>query len=322
MASSLPRFSKGLKLARIGIIVMLLQLGLTIVMTVRSMSASDADSVMSVVKWTNYLMLASTVSAGMLLAAVAMSIGELKRVGLDVTGMMIALVGFAVATAAYAWTYHVFGKFVDIVLHIDDDAALGKLAEATKDLEALKFVAIVKDIGYGLGLIFMLRTVQRSAAANDQLALRDEAGHMSRAIIVMLAGDLFYQLTYGLGGGVGLLGAVGSLLLGGYWIWCHLKLVRFFENAAHFVNEPHDLPTATLVKVPELEDLRPAPPPRASRPSLPKVPGAAAPPPILVVPPTVVVPPAPIATPRPTEGPTEGTDEGTAPVGDGPRFLR
>jgi len=313
VASSLPKFARGLKLSRIGIIIMLLQLGLTIVMTVKSMAVSDRDGALSLIEWTGYLMLANLVSTSLLLIGAAMSLGELKRVGMDITGMLIALVGFVFATAALAWTWHVFNQFVDIILNIDSDGSLERLESATKDLESLKIVAIVKDLGYGIGLVMVLRMVQRSAAANDQLSLRDEAGHMSRAIIVMVIGDLFYQLTYGLGGSVGILGTVGSLLVGCYWIWCHLKLVRFFENAAHFVNEPHDLPMAIGMKVPEMKDLKPKPAARTSRPSMPRVPDAA-PPPIVIV-----QPPAPAPVPR---AQSTTSSDGDAPAGDGPKFLR
>jgi hypothetical protein len=161
----------------------------------------------------------------------------------------------------------------------------------------------------------LIRMVQVQAAANDQISMRDDAGHMSRAIMVMLAGDIFYQLTYGLGssGGGGILTSVGSLLIGLYWIWCHIKLVRFFENAAHFMNEPHDLPMATAHKVPAMKDLKPKPAPRTSRPSMPRIPDAAAPPPVLVVQP-------PVSAPVPRAPST--TSDGEAPAGDGPKFLR
>lgn len=313
MAASLPKFSRGLKLSRIGIIVMLLQLGLTFVMTIKSVAISDRDGAMSLIEWTGYLMIANIAVTSLLLIGVATSIRELGRVGVNLTGILVALVGFAIATLALLWTYHVYSTFVDILLNIDADGSLEKLEEATKDLESLKMVMIAKDLGYGLGLISLIRMVQRSAAVNDQLALRDEAGHMSRALIVMVIGDLFYQLTYGLGGGVGLLGTVGSLLVGCYWIWCHLKLVRFFENAAHFVNEPHDLPVATVLKVPEASELKPKPAPRTSRPSMPKIPDAAPPAPPI----QVVKAPAPAPVPRATS-----TADGEAAAGDGPKFLR
>lgn len=163
---------------------------------------------------------------------------------------------------------------------------------------------IVKGFAYTVALITVLRTVQRSAANNDQLALRDEAGSMSRALIVMLVADLFYQLTYGVGG-VGILGVIGSLLVGCYWIYCHVRLARFLYNAAYFVNEPHDLPIATVIR----DDSRT---PRGSQPAA-RSSQPAAPPPQPVA---RISPPPPAPTPDP-----ESTDEGGDEV-DGPRFLR
>jgi hypothetical protein len=308
-------------MSRFGIIVMLLQLGLTIVMTIKSIAISDADGAMSLLEWTGYLMLANVLVTVMLLIGTATSIGELSRAGLDIRRMLVALAGFAIATAALAWTYYVFHNLVDIVMHIDDEGSLARLEAATKDLESLKYYVVAKDIGYSLGLIMLLRMVQHSAAANDQLAMRDDAAHMSRAIIVMMIGDLFYQLTYGLGNGDagGVISSGGALLIGIYWIWCHLKLVRFFENAAHFMNEPHELPIATGVKVPAMKDLKPKPAPRTSRPSMPRVPDAA-PPVIVVQPPTPA--PAPRAPTAASEAPNSATSESEAPSGDGPKFLR
>jgi hypothetical protein len=300
-------------MSRFGIIVMLLQLGLTLVLAVKSIAISDPGGAMSVLQWTGYVMLANILVTVMLFIGAAMSLGELKRAGLDVTRMLVAVAGFAVATAALVWTYYVFDNVVDIITHLTDDDSLARLHSATNDLENLKYYAVAKDIGYGLGLLMLLRTVQHSAAANDQLAMRDDAAHMSRAIMVMLVGDLFYQLTYGLGtSGAGLLSGVGALLIGLYWIWCHVKLVRFFENAAHFMNEPHELPIATGVKVPAMKDLKPKPAPRTSRPSMPHIPDASAPPPVVVVKPPIVVA-API---RPA------TMDDDAPSGDGPKYLR
>jgi hypothetical protein len=315
VASALPKFARGLKLSRIGVIAMLLQLALTIVMTVRSIAIDDREGAISLIEWTSYLMLASIVSTGLMLVGVAMSLGELKRVGMDITKMLVALAGFLIATAALAWTYHVFSEFVSVLFDIDSDSSFERLEAASKDLESLSMVAVAKDVGYGLGLIMLIRMVQVQAAANDQISMRDDAGHMSRAIMVMLAGDIFYQLTYGLGssGGGGILTSVGSLLIGLYWIWCHIKLVRFFENAAHFMNEPHDLPMATAHKVPAMKDLKPKPAPRTSRPSMPRIPDAAAPPPVLVVQP-------PVSAPVPRA--PSATSDGEAPAGDGPKFLR
>jgi hypothetical protein len=174
----------------------------------------------------------------------------------------------------------------------------------------------------------LVGTVQRSAIANDQLGLRDDAGSVGRMLLVMIVGDLFFQLTYGAGGGVGILGVIGSLLVAGYWIYCHLRLSRFLYNAAYFMNEPHDLPIATArlrssedaPKPPEAPAPRPSRPP-VPRPSRPEVPRPSQPivptvNPIASPAPPVPVPPAAPAPARPA------SESGEQPAGDEPRFLR
>jgi len=293
---------------------MLLQLALTIVVTVKTLFVDSPESANEALRWMRYLLL---VNAG---AALAMGIGagraipELQRVGISVRGLVIAVIGFTIATLLLLWTWHVLQHFVDVVF--DPDSTLQDLMAATDQLSSLKTVAIVKDLTYAVGLISMIRVVQRSAAHNDQLGLRDEAGSTSRALIVMLVADLFWQLTYGLGGTVGIMGMVGSLLVGIYWIYCHVRLARFLYNAAWFMNEPHELPIATVVKMADKPAAKPARPPArpsqpAIRPSAPPV--AAAPKPVVAAP--IVAPPPP--PPRP-ETPASTTELDPS----GPRFLR
>lgn len=295
---------------------MLLQLALTIVVTVKTLFVDSPESANEALRWMRYLLL---VNAG---AALAMAIGagraipELQRVGISVRGLVIALIGFAIATLLLLWTYHVLQHFVDVVF--DPDSTLQDLMAATDQLSSLKTVAIVKDLTYAVGLISVIRVVQRSAAHNDQLGLRDEAGSTSRALVVMLVADLFWQLTYGLGGSVGVMGLIGSLLVGIYWIYCHVRLARFLYNAAWFMNEPHELPVAMVVKMnksgegsarsaaeggAKVIDKKPA-----IRPSAP--PAATPPKPVVAVAP----PPPP---PRP-ETPASTTELDPS----GPRFLR
>jgi hypothetical protein len=115
------------------------------------------------------------------------------------------------------------------------------------------------------------------------------------------------------------MGLVGSLLVSVYWIYCHVRLARFLYNAAWFMNEPHELPIAMVVKM----DKPPAKPARPSqpvvRPSQPAIrpsapPVAAAPKPVPPPMPVVAPPPPP---PRP-ETPTSTTELDP----NGPRFLR
>lgn len=317
MPASLPTFSRGLKLVRIGVFVMLLQLVVTVVVTVKTLSADSADESRDAVKWMEYLLLANIGATFAMLVGVARAIPELARARMGTGGLVIAAAGFAIATAALAWTYHLLSEFISVAF--DPNSSLDDVVASAEGLESTKYLAIIKDLSYAIGLTSVLRTVQRSAAFNDQLGLRDEAGSMSRALIVMLVADLFYQLTYGLGGTTGILGVVGSLLVAGYWIYCHLRLARFLYNAAYFMNEPHDLPLATVVRAGETP--RPSQPrvprseqasaQRESRPSLPEARPSSPPAPIVVVQPR-----APAPAPRAASSAEDPNDV------EEPRFLK
>lgn len=291
---------------------MLAQLVLSIVMTVKMVGASSPADARSAIDWMQYVMLLNAGATLAMMVGVLRAIPELARARMNIRGLVIGAAGFAIATAALAWSYHVITTFVELAF--SPSSSLADLEASADDLDSLKTVAIVKDLAYAVGLISVLRTVEKSAALNDQLALRDEAAGMSRALVVMLVADLFYQLTYGLGG-IGILGVVGSLLVGGYWIYCHVRLARFLFNAAYFVNEPHDLPLATVVRVPE-PARKPAAPPAAPRETKPSVPRPAATRPAIMPPPAVVAPPPAAAPPRAASSSDGEPDPG------GPRFLR
>jgi hypothetical protein len=309
VASTLPRFSNGLKLVRLGIIVMLLQIVGTIVVTVMAATADGPDQARNALVYYKYLLLANVVAVGAMAFGVGRALPELKSARMDLRAMLISTAGFVVATVALAWTYYVMADFIDLLtdslrrFDVTGDASgiLGesdRFESASKRFESINTVVIIKDLAYGCGLYFLTRTVQASAALNDQLALRDRAGSMHRAVLVMVIADLFYQLTYAQAGG----GGKGALLIAIYWIWCHVKLQRFLFDAAWFVNEPHNLPTATVVirDTPKAAEVEPSQP--VARPSQPS--------------PIIVVPQPTAPTPR-----TQSTADGQ-PEGDGPRFLR
>jgi hypothetical protein len=311
--ATLPVFARGLKLIRFAVYVMLLQLVLAIVMTIKAIAASSLDDLRSLLEWTQYFLLANIGAMLAMLIGAARTIPEFARSRMDIRGLVVATAGFAVAAGALGWNYHALSSFVEVVL--DPEGSHDELAAAADRLDMMTWFTILKDLAYAVALIAVARTIQRSAALNDQLGLRDEAGSMGRALVVMLVADLFYQVTYGLGPGLGLLGLLASVLVAGYWIYCHLRLGRFLFNAAYFVNEPHNLPLATVV----LRDDRPAAP--AARPSRPSVPARASQParPAQSAqpsqPPAIVRPPPPPPAPRAESAGDEAPDAG-------PRFLR
>lgn len=328
MASTLPTFSRGLKLVRLGVIALLLQLAASVVFGFKSAFADGPDEVLEAMEYVRYLHLANVLAVAVMAVGVVSSIPELSRARVSLFTMIASAIGLVVATLVLLWTYDVITEYCDLlskaVAALKDPArfeeleAMGARFEgAAARLKTLSSVVVFKDLAYGGGLYFLIRTVQVSAAHNDQLALRDRAGHMHRALLVMIAGDLFYQVTYAKSHA----GGWGVLLIAIYWIYCHVKLQRFLFDSAWFVNEPHNLPGATVVKLPEEKP----PAPRVSRPSMPKVTPEVAPPvssaeapaprPSQPAPMIVVAQPT-APTPR-----AASVSEGEAP-GDGPRFLR
>jgi hypothetical protein len=124
------------------------------------------------------------------------------------------------------------------------------------------------------------------------------------------------------------IGLIASLLVAGFWIWCHAKLQRFLFNAAYFMNEPHNLPTAKALVGPNA-GTKPAKKPAApARPSAPRVsqpaiarssqPVVAQPPPPPV--PQPPRPPVPLP-PRPEPRRDASASDGEPKAGE-PRFLR
>ena len=313
MAATLPRFSRGLKLTRLAVFVMLAQLVLAIVMTVKALGASSASDVQDALKWTEYFFLANIGAMVAMLVGVVGAIPELRRARMNTRSLLVAAAGFAVAAAVLGWTYHVVNRFIEILMN--PDGSFEDLVSAAGDLKNAKYFVIVKDLAYAIGLISLIGMIERSAQHNDQLALRDDARSISRMLIVMLVADLFYQLTYG-SGSAGPIGTIGSLLVGGYWIYCHIRLQRFLFNAAYFMNEPHDLPVATLV-VRSGDDWSADKP--AARPSAPAVKPAAP----ARIEPVADRPSAPVVLPpRPEVTTPRAYSEGEAATGEQPKFLR
>ena len=303
MPVTLPSFSRGLSLVRIAAFVMLLQLAASIVLTIKGFGADTLDDARSTLKWTQYLVLVNGLAVIAMLVGVARAIPELRRAGQSIRGLVISTLGFAVATGALLWSYRALAAFVGVFSAPEPD--LDAVLAAASDLESAKYLMIARDAGYGIALVTLIGTIQRSAAINEQIGLADEAASTGRAFVVLVVGDLFYQFTYGLAeGGIGIVSVIAALLVLGYWVYCHLRLARFLENAAYFVNEPHDLPAAKVVRGGDVQVPRPPPPVKPA-----KVPSPA---------PVVVT----ALAPAPPPAPRADSELGTEPAGDGPQFLR
>ena len=299
----LPAFARGLRITRFAVFLVLAQLALSLVLSVKSFAASSPDDALEAFKWLRYLLIANLGSAVAMLAGALISLPELRRVHVPVRALGFAIVAFGIAVAASWWSYHVLTSFIALVLDPGSSGA-DELAAVVDDLSSLRWVTILKDLSCILGLIAVVRVVRASAAASDQLALRDLASTQTGALILLCLADGFYQVTYGLGGGGGLpmVGFAASLLVLGYWIRCHLQLARFLESAAYFVNEPHAIPMARVIHAPTLAD-SPRP---AARTSVPAV---------------SVAPIVPLATERPA-APVPRAEPAVEDPADVPRFLR
>jgi hypothetical protein len=311
--ASLPLFSRGLKLVRIGVIAVLVLAAARILLQIMAFAADTPDAANRVVQYVQYWYALSLAAALAMVIGVARAMPELRRVRMTTRSVVIATVAFAITAASAAWLYHT----ISLIRDLQDSITSGDLghlealvAQLQHRLDFARYIAAAQDLSYGVGLYFLVRTVQSSAALNEQLALRDRAGHMGRVLLVMVVSDLFSHLTFGVGAGTGgasVTGLVSVLLISSYWVWAHVAMQRFLFDAAWFVNEPHDLPGATVVKLPPLQ-----PAARPSRTSLPRIaPSEPAPP----AAPIVIAPPPPAPTPR-------AASNAEAPAGDGPRFLR
>jgi hypothetical protein len=321
--AALPKFSRGLTLVRYAVLGTLLQIVLTIVVMVKMAMVSTPNDVRTALDWLKYLVAANGLISLAMFIGAAGAIPELTRLHLRARSLIVSAVCFAIATGVLVWAYHTLTAFIDAVF--DPSVPMeDKLARA-EDFKNYSTLAILRSVTYALGLIALLGCVEISSQQIDKIALRDEAGSMRRALIVLLLGEIFYQYTYGLaGGGIGITGLVAALLMSGYWIYCHVRLARFLYNAAGLINEASEIPIA-IVNTEKSEPVaRPSQPkPAAARPSAPKL--ASAPKPIVpaqVAPivPTPVVPmrsavptpavPTPIAKPV---VPTPATAKPAAP---------
>jgi hypothetical protein len=307
----MPGHARGLKLIRIGTILMLVQLAISLVMSIKALAASSPDDAMDAFKWIQYYLWANMAATIAMFVGSVLAIPDFRLARMSIHLVLIAALGFLVATIALWWSSHVISAAV-AVLH-DPDATSEDVVSMASDLGTLKFAAMVKDAAYCIGLISVIRTVRQSAVLNEQDALRDLASRVTGLIVLLLIADGFYQMTYGFGsGGVfPLLGLAVGLGLIGYWIYCHLRLQSFFESAAYFVNEPHHVPTVRLVSPGTVETDAPTPRPssrsflrESTAPSMPSAP-------VIVVAPELRAAPVPRAETSPGDESAEG-----------PRFLR
>ena len=273
---------------------MLLEVALTVIDAIKLALADDGSDAQTALDWLRYLFCAHGLIMLAMLIGATSAVGELSRARVRITSLVVAAIGFLIATAIVAWSY-------EVLTAITHTTSIAEVLAREDDLKLFPKLAAVKTLAYGVGLIALVAAVEAAAQSVGHIALRDEAGSMKRALIVMLGGDVFYQLAAG-AGGVGMLGLVAELLIGGFWIYCHVRLARFLFNAAYLITDVGgELPIATAVAAPVAALVKaPVKPPVA-----PARPAPLAAPPVVAAPLVERSAPTPIAAPKDGEPPPD-----------------
>lgn len=242
----LPRYARGLQIARFGVFGMLVMLALSIALAVKTVTASTERDAMDIIDYAKYTQWANLAAVGAMLAGMVLAVPDFRAARMSLVRIAISIACFGVTLLVLWQGYRLMSTVVDAALSGDLEA----LAESAEDLESLPMLTVVKDIAYTLGLVMIVRTIRQTAVANDHDALRDAASTVSGLIAGMLVFDIIFQLLFGMGN-AGVTFALIGLLLGlgvfVYWVYCHLRLAKFLKAASILVHEPHNLPVARVV---------------------------------------------------------------------------
>ncbi len=270
----LPRYARGLRLARIGMFLMLLHFLLNaylVTLMIRA-SAGDEDHLIAVMKFTLYANLGAVV---LMFLGALLAVPDFLAAKMALWRLVLSAIGFGIAVAALAWSAKLLFAFTSLAS--DPDASYRQVQQAIDDLGSLRTLTILRDIGYAIGIVAMLRSIRQTAQANEHYALRDASDTVTNLTAGVAVLDILYQLLFG--GGAPLmtlymmiLGIVGGLALVVFWVYCHLRLAKFLKAAAILVHEPHNLPVARVVV------MKPGADEPASRPSVPRQSASADPP--------------------------------------------
>ncbi len=292
---------------------MLLQLGLAMAVALKTLTASTPDDAMNLIEWIKYLFWVNLAATGAMLVGTLLAFPDFMVSKMSTWRVVVATLGFAITVAILAWSYHVISSFIDAAL--DSESTYADVKRTGERLRSIPLLTVGKDIAYSIGLIALVRSIRQTAIANEHWPLRDAAHTVSGLVALMLAGDVFYQMFYGIGSAptmsFAILGLVYGIAVLVYWVYCHLRLAKFLKAAAYLVNEPHNLPTATIVSTP---DTAPAQAPRPARSSAPS-----GHPPII---PTVSGPVIVVAAAEIRVAPTPRADTAPGEPSDGPKFLK
>jgi hypothetical protein len=130
----------------------------------------------------------------------------------------------------------------------DPDATYAQIQSALDDLLWLRFMTIFRDLGYGLGIVAMLRSIRQTAQENEHYPLRDAADRVTNLTAGLVLLDIPYQWLFGGSGNpimalyLMIFGIIAGFALIVFWVYCHLRLAKFLKAAAILVHEPHNPP--------------------------------------------------------------------------------
>ena len=280
---------RGLRLMRLGVILMLVSYALELVLAVLWLQARTEADVLSALAWTGRLHLLSLVVVALLAAGVIGNLAELRRRRCSQTAAVVALVALLVSLTIRGWLY---GLLRDVTTALE----AGTMPARIDELALIPRRVFYGTASYAVGLIAIVRLLRQYALAVDNLGQREQARTLAGMLALLLLADTFYRFTYGLGSGdvgaFGVLGLCAALGVALFWVWCHRQLGRLIEHAMYTLHHSPEFPAAEVVA---------APAPRRA-PTAPSAP---------------VAPPAPIVVPA-------AAPEVTAPasLSRGPRFLQ
>jgi hypothetical protein len=102
----LPRYARGLKLVRLGVFVMLAQLVVSVVVTVKALGVSSPDEAFDAIKWVQYFLLANLAAAVAMTVGSVMAVLDFRLARMPIGQVVVATAGFAVAAIALWWSHH------------------------------------------------------------------------------------------------------------------------------------------------------------------------------------------------------------------------
>ena len=158
---------RGLRLMRLGVILMLVSYALELVLAVLWLQARTEADVLSALAWTGRLHLLSLVVVALLAAGVIGNLAELRRRRCSQTAAVVALVALLVSLAIRGWLY---GLLRDVTTALE----AGTMPARIDELALIPRRVFYGTAAYAVGLIAIVRLLRQYALAVDNLLDLDQ----------------------------------------------------------------------------------------------------------------------------------------------------